>query len=581
MDAITCALPMMNSTYDEQFNSKLNYVKGTFNSDQIVTHQSTPTEYRNKQRFTIGYNSEYKIVCGYNDPKNKPSIIVSAIGMINVSKKMNDILKFIEDYLQDKFEQISFNKIEMEGPRFINLFGNLTLRTSFNVNESMIIINLNRISNRDTIGMLIEIYKEMYNHCSGIIQSYYILNDEFKLVRGKPYINEKLIDFNTGNNFNFRITEVSFFQTNTYMTNIMYSRIKALMIKYSTDSDILFDLCCGTGTIGIYCASLCKKVIGIDTCETSIIDAIQNAKMNSINNCEFICDKIENVFKTYLDKYKMMNKFIIIDPPRSGLHESMPSLIDSSGCNFVIYVSCNQDTMMRDIKLMPNYEIHDKDMYDMYPFTDHVEVSCVLIRKENIVIEKPFEYVDGIFRENESENYFEELKNEINFKQDYFKEINGGIETMIRERRLTCLQSDVNNELYYSKKIMTPDPFSFRVKYVKDIVETRFGIKFDSCLINYYVNQSDYMGFHKDDVGVTKSTNIITVSFGETRTFVVRLRNDKDIKYNFELKNGDIFRMFNDCQELYDHSIPEVKGGEEKSGRISLTFRVLSNIDKN
>jgi alkylated DNA repair dioxygenase AlkB len=181
--------------------------------------------------------------------------------------------------------------------------------------------------------------------------------------------------------------------------------------------------------------------------------------------------------------------------------------------------------------------------------------------------------VDSLF----SENYFDELVKEINFKQDYFKEVNAGVETMIRERRLTALQSESDAILYYSKKTMTPDPFSSRVKFVKDMVESRFGIKFDSCLINYYVNQSDYMGFHKDDVGVTKSTNIITVSFGETRNFVVRLRNDKDIKYNFELKNGDVFRMFNDCQEVYDHSIPEVKGGEEKGGRISLTFRVLNN----
>jgi tRNA/tmRNA/rRNA uracil-C5-methylase (TrmA/RlmC/RlmD family)/alkylated DNA repair dioxygenase AlkB len=571
MDALTFALPMMSSSYEDQFNKKLTYVNGTFKSDKITTHTSIPTEYRNKQRFTIGYNSDYKIVCGYNDPKCKPSLMVSAIGLMNVSKKMNEILKFIEEYLQDKFEQIPFDKKELEGNRFINLFGNLTLRTSFNINEAMIIINLNRVTNRDSIGLLIEIYKEMYNHCSGMIQSFYILNNEFKLVRGKTYINENILDFTNDCSFIFRITEVSFFQTNTYMTNIMYSRIKALMIKYSTDSDILFDLCCGTGTIGIYCASLCKKVIGIDTCDTSIADAIQNAKMNGINNCEFVCDKIENVFKGYLEKYKTMNKFIIIDPPRSGLHESMPPLINSSGCNFVIYVSCNQETMMRDIALMPNYEIADKDMYDMYPFTDHVEVSCVLIRKEKIVVNKPFEYVDGLF----SENYFNELVKEINFKQDFFKEVNAGVETMIRERRLTALQSESDAVLYYSKKIMTPDPFSSRVKFVKDLVEAKFGIKFNSCLINYYVNQSDYMGFHKDDVGVTKSTNIITVSFGETRNFVVRLRNDKDIKYNFELKNGDVFRMFNDCQEVYDHSIPEVKGGEEKGGRISLTFRVI------
>jgi alkylated DNA repair dioxygenase AlkB len=183
--------------------------------------------------------------------------------------------------------------------------------------------------------------------------------------------------------------------------------------------------------------------------------------------------------------------------------------------------------MMRDIKMMPNYKIVDKDMYDMYPMTDHVEVSCVLERIDKIQVIKPFEHVSGMF----SENYFEELKSEITWKQDYFTLINAGIERVVRERRLTGFQSHANTLIKYSDKEMIPENFTFRVAYVKKMIEERFKLHFDSCLINYYVNQEDYMRFHKDDVGVSKSPNIITVSFGETREFQVRLRADKDIKY--------------------------------------------------
>jgi alkylated DNA repair dioxygenase AlkB len=227
--------------------------------------------------------------------------------------------------------------------------------------------------------------------------------------------------------------------------------------------------------------------------------------------------------------------------------------------------------MMRDIALMPNYKIADKDMYDMYPFTDHVEVSCVLERIEKIEIIKPFEYVPNVF----PENYFKKLCDEITWKQDYFILDNNGISTQVRERRLTAFQSVSDVPIEYSTKIMNPSPFTNIVKFVKDAIETQFALKFDSCLINYYQNQEDYMRFHKDDTGVTKSTNIITVSFGETRNFQVRLRADKDIKYYFELNNGDVFRMFDNCQNLFDHSIPPVPNGIEKGGRISLTFRVL------
>lgn len=572
MSAYSLCLPNMLCSYDEQFNKKKEYVKSLFNSSEINYHESIPINYRNKLRFNIGWNEDYsKVVFGYNNPKVKPSIVYSSIDLPHLSIKMKEILIEFEEYLNEKFIKFPYDPKILE-TKFVNLFGNINIRTSFNVNDVMIIIHLDRVNNRESIDELTKIYTDLYNHFSHLITSFYIIDKDDKIIQfGKPYISEKLYDLTNGSAFDFKITELSFFQTNTFMTNIMYSRIKSLMSKYSTESDILFDLCCGTGTIGIYCASLCKKVIGIDICTSSIDDAIKNAKLNNIKNCEFICNKIEDVFDKLLETYKPLNKFIIVDPPRSGLHGNMTKLINESKCNYVIYVSCNQETMMRDISLMPNYKIIDKDMYDMYPFTDHVEVSCVLERIEKEETIKPFEYVPKLF----SDNLFDSLRDEIIWKQDYFTKNNNGIETIIRERRLTAFQSNSDKIISYSGKTMDPIPFTKTVQYVKNIIEMRFGIIFDSCLINYYQNQEDYMKFHKDDVGVSKSPNIITVSFGETRTFLVRLRGDKEVRYQFELNNGDVFRMFGNCQDLFDHSIPQVPNGIDKKGRISLTFRIL------
>jgi len=577
MSAYEYCLPNKELTYDEQFNLKKVEAIKLFGSGDIFENKSIPVNYRNKLRFTIGYNEDYsRIVIGYNNPKVKPSIIYTAKDQMHLSSKMIKLITDFEIYLQDKLIHFPYDKKLLESV-FINLFGNITIRTSFNTNESMVCIYLDRIKNRLIINDLIKIYSDLFIAFRDQITSFYIIdkeNDIEKIIlHGKPYIYEKLNDILTSTGYNFRISNTSFFQTNTYMTDIMYSRIKQLMEKYSTDSDVLFDLCCGTGTIGLFCASLCKKVIGIDVCPSSIEDAKINSKINSIKNCEFICDRIENVFDGLLDTYKPLNKFIIIDPPRSGLHGSMPELINNSGCNYVIYISCNQETMMRDIKLMNNYKIIDRDIYDMYPFTDHYEVSCVLEKIDIIIkIEKPFLYIKGMF----AENYFEPIQKEIEWVQDYFTVMNNGVETKVRERRLTNLQSTATKMIEYSGKTMMPIPFTKTVKYVKDVIEDHFKLNFDSCLINYYVNQEDYMRFHKDDVGVTKSPNIITVSFGETRIFQVRLRKDKEIKYTFELHNGDVFMMHSNCQENFDHSIPPVAGGETKGGRISLTFRVLN-----
>jgi len=572
MSAYDFCLPNKDMTYEQQFAKKQDYAKNLFGSDDIIYHESIPTNYRNKLRFTIGYNEDYsKILIGYNNPKVKPSIIYSARDLPHLSKKMSEMVSMFETYLYDKLSKFPYDPKLLE-TRFINLFGNINIRTSFNINETMVIIHLDRVTDRSTVDDLIKIYTEMFHDLRCInITSYYIIDNDRKICLGKPFITEKLFDLNSGDSMDFRISELSFFQTNTHMTNIMYSRIKQLMKKYSTDSDVLFDLCCGTGTIGIYCSPLCKKVIGIDVCETSIQDAKLNAKLNGIKNCEFVCDRIENVFDGYLTTYKPLNKVIIIDPPRSGLHGNMTQLINDSGVNYVIYVSCNQETMMRDIAMMPNYKIADKDMYDMYPFTDHVEVSCVLERIEKTDCVKPFEHVPSVFHEN----YFEEIRDEITWKQDYFTLDNHGVPTQVRERRLTALQSVYDSPIDYSGKTMDPTPFTKTVQFVKDMIEKKFDLTFDSCLINYYQNQEDYMRFHKDDTGVTKTPNIITVSFGETRNFQVRLRADKEIKYYYELKNGDVFRMFGNCQDLFDHSIPPVPNGVEKKGRISLTFRVL------
>jgi tRNA (uracil-5-)-methyltransferase len=252
--AFEFCLPYKELTYDEQFNSKQKRATELFMSDDIIEHCSVPTNYRNKLRFTIGYNEDYsKIVIGYNNPKIKPSIIYSAKDQLHLSSKMITLISAFEIYLQEKLIHFSYNKKQLESV-FINLFGNLTIRTSFNINETMVSIYIDRISNREIIPDLVKIYSELYIAFRDQITSFYIIDKETSISFGKSYISERLNDLTTHTGYNFRISNTSFFQTNTFMTDIMYSRVKQLMQKYSTDSDILFDLCCGTGTIGLFCA---------------------------------------------------------------------------------------------------------------------------------------------------------------------------------------------------------------------------------------------------------------------------------------------------------------------------------------
>ena len=241
--AIDFCLPNKDLSYEDQFKMKQDFVRKLFSSVEITYHESIHTNYRNKLRFTVGNDYDYsKIVIGYNNPKFKRSLMVSAREFPHLSDKMKELLILFEDYMNEKqvFKNIPYDKKIIE-ERFINLYGNMNFITSFNVAETMIIIGLDKVNNRETIPELVNIYTDMFNTFRSKITSFYINVDAKtpSIQYNKPFVLEKLVDFIDKRNFEFRRTESSFFQTNTYMTSIMYSRIKELVQKYSTDSDII------------------------------------------------------------------------------------------------------------------------------------------------------------------------------------------------------------------------------------------------------------------------------------------------------------------------------------------------------
>tara|TARA_B110000196_G_C20694792_1_gene452471 strand:- start:35 stop:607 length:573 start_codon:yes stop_codon:yes gene_type:complete len=188
---------------------------------------------------------------------------------------------------------------------------------------------------------------------------------------GKSYINEKI------GNYIFKISSNSFFQTNSYQVKILYDYIiKTAEFK---ESDIVYDLYCGTGTIGIYISSYVKKVYGIEIVKNAIEDAKFNAKRNNVKNIFFYTSDIKDYFNN--NKIEKPNT-IIIDPPRPGLHPQVVKDIIKLSPSKIIYVSCNPSTQARDVKLFleSKYQISDIQPIDMFPHTPHIE--CVITLKK-------------------------------------------------------------------------------------------------------------------------------------------------------------------------------------------------------
>ena len=158
---------------------------------------------------------------------------------------------------------------------------------------------------------------------------------------------------------------------------------KAIEFAKLNKEDILCDLYCGIGTIGISVASKVKKVYGIEIVDEAVEAAKENAKLNEINNVEFIAGDVEDAFKQLIEEKGVKPTAIIVDPPRRGLDNTTINKILELEVKRVVYVSCNPATMVRDMKLLEEkYAVEKIQPVDMFPYTSHVEV-CALLELKN------------------------------------------------------------------------------------------------------------------------------------------------------------------------------------------------------
>jgi 23S rRNA (uracil1939-C5)-methyltransferase len=188
---------------------------------------------------------------------------------------------------------------------------------------------------------------------------------------GKPYIEEKMEDLI------FRIGPKSFYQTNSEQAYNLYNIVR----KYAglTGVETVYDLYTGTGTIAIFLARHSKKVIGIECVPEAIEDAKINSSINKTNNTLFYTGDMKDVLTHEFIQINGAPDVIILDPPRAGLHPSIPKMLMEAAPDKIIYVSCNPATQARDIAMLAEqYEFIECQPVDMFPHTYHVENISIL-----------------------------------------------------------------------------------------------------------------------------------------------------------------------------------------------------------
>lgn len=255
-------------------------------------------------------------------------------------EEINKALKVIRTYIKE----------------FKNKIKNVTIKYGNAMNE--LLIDIYSLSEEDV---------NILNYLTSNIDNLetVIFND--KVLLGTGYIKE------ISNGFMFNCSSKSFFQVNGMQAEKMYdTAIKLAKLK---KDDVVLDLYCGTGTIGMILSGHVKKVIGVEIVEDAIKDARQNLIVNGISNVDFICGDATKV----ISKIKEKIDVIFVDPPRSGIDRKAIAIIKKIMPRKIIYISCNPVTMARDLSYLNDlYDINDVVPFDMFPNTAHVECVCLL-----------------------------------------------------------------------------------------------------------------------------------------------------------------------------------------------------------
>lgn len=202
-----------------------------------------------------------------------------------------------------------------------------------------------------------------------------VLGDKEHVIYGKGYIEDELCGKR------FRISPRSFYQVNPVQTEILYG--KALEYAGLTGKETVVDAYCGTGTIGMIASDKAAKVIGVELNADAVRDARNNAKANQIRNIQFYQNDAGKFLVEMAGQGAKVD-VVLMDPPRSGSTEEFMNSVAQIGPERIVYVSCNPETLVRDLKYFKKkgYRVAKGVGVDMFPFTEHCETVVLLSKGE-------------------------------------------------------------------------------------------------------------------------------------------------------------------------------------------------------
>ena len=369
---------MNGSTYEETLESKEAYVRKLLKPFVItdgITGMENPWHYRNKVHRVVSYEYSGKrgeIRSGIYAEGTHKLIPVDHCLIENEQAQ-----KITEDVLQlaKEFKIKAYDEDLGSG-----LLRHILVRTAHSTGELMLVLVL-----ADPVlpgkKNFIKVLRDMHPGITTCLinvnnrKTSMVLGNSESVVFGKGYITDVLCGKS------FRISSGSFYQVNSVQTERLYSR--AVSYAGLKGNETVIDAYCGIGTIGMAAADHARQVTGVELSREAVRDAAYNARLNHLSNVSFVCGDAGDVLLKMAAKGQRAD-VVFMDPPRGGSSEEFIRAVADAGAGKVVYISCNPETLARDLRRFGRYgyRAEKAEVFDMFPMTQHVETVVLMSRKD-------------------------------------------------------------------------------------------------------------------------------------------------------------------------------------------------------
>ena len=365
-----------NISYQDQLREKQAFVEGLFPEVQPIVPCTTPWHYRNKMEFSFSQNKAGEKFLGLILKQSRGKVFNLHECLIG-PKEFPEILAKVRAWWENSSLR-AFHFRSGEGT-----LRTLTLRQSFYTGEKLALLT---VSGNPTFAIpkrqidefveainepSLSIFLQIQQAIAGRPTQFFEMH-----LAGPTHIVEEL--HVEGRTFRFNISPTSFFQPNTQQAEVLYQI--ALSLPQLPSTACVYDLYCGTGTLGIVAAPRVGQVIGIEINPHAIFDGQLNAAFNGVNNITFYRGDVAQVLA---EQTLPKPDLIILDPPRVGLDKAALEVVRALQPEEILYISCNPVTQAQNIAELPSYTLTHVQPVDQFPHTPHIENVCLLRNKLN------------------------------------------------------------------------------------------------------------------------------------------------------------------------------------------------------